>query len=299
MDLSLPELRAFLILTETGHFGRAAEQLHISQPALTKQIQRLEARLGGALVERGGRSFNLTRAGLLLRDQAAGLLAQAERTERLVRLALSGHSGLLRIGFGIATLASGLGALLREYRRRYPEVQVSMRDMPTPAQLEALEREEIDVGFVRLPVANPDLFTLPLFLERLIVAFPSDSRPPEESGLAPLAQVPFVAPLQAPSATYHQHIMQTCRAAGFAPKVVQEASELLTILHLVGAGLGFSLVPDSARAMHVPHVSFRETEVAECSWRIGVAWRRRDRLDPLVESFVALASSMGEPAHRV
>ncbi len=291
--MSLPELRAFLTLTETGHFGRAAERLHISQPALTKQIQRLEARLGGPLLQRSGRTFALSRAGEMLRHQAESLLSQADRTERLVRLALTGHSGLLRIGFGIATLASGLGALLREHRRRYPEVQVSMRDMPTPAQLQALEREDIDVGFVRLPVANPDLYTLPLFQERLVVAYPTDSRPPGERGLAPLANAPFVSIQQNLSQTYHQHMMQTCRAAGFAPRVVQEAGELLTVLHLVGAGLGFSLVPDSARAMQVPHVSFRETEVEECSWRIGLVWHRRERSDPLVDAFVALASSMG------
>lgn len=290
MDLSLDELRSFAVLSETLHYGRAAERLHISQPALTKQVQKMEARLGGPLLARHSRKIALTQAGQVLREEASRLLEQAEQSERKVRLAVAGRSGTLRIGFGIAVLGAGLGPLLREFRKAYPDVHVSLKDMPTPAQLEALERDRISVGFVRVPVSSLGISTIAVLRESLIVAYPTGSRPRGERGLASLAEAPFVGMQRAVSASFHEHTYRTCRAAGFVPKVIQEASELLTMLHLVGAGLGVALVPKSASQMRVPQVSFRETLVEEASWSIGLAWHERAAHDPLVQAFLRLAT---------
>lgn len=290
MNLELNDMRSFAVLSQTLHFGKAAERLHISQPALTKQVQKMEARLGATLLERGSRKVRLTRVGEVLRDEASRLLERAQQAQRMVELAVQGHSGFLRVGFGIATLGAGLGPLLREYRKRYPEVRVSLKDMPTPAQLEALENDRISVGFVRLPVASPAISTIGLLEERLIIAYPTGSRPRGEKGLASLADTPFIGMHPGVSRSFHDHLYRTCRVAGFVPNVVQEASELLTMLHLVGAGLGVALVPRSARQMRVPHVSFRETEVEEAVWSIGLAWHERSQEDPLVRAFLALAT---------
>src|SRR5690242_11493538 len=113
MDLDLAELRSFVVLADTLHFGKAAEALHITQPALTKQIQRIESRLGGALFVRRYGKVSTTSAGDVLRGAARRLLQQAEEAEQLARLALHGKAGVLRIGFGIASLAAGLADLLR------------------------------------------------------------------------------------------------------------------------------------------------------------------------------------------
>jgi DNA-binding transcriptional LysR family regulator len=286
MALELSELRSFSMLAQHLHFGDAAEALHVSQPALTKQIQKLEAKVEGPLLVRGYRRVSLTPAGEILRDRAQSLLREAEMVEEVARLAVQGKAGLLRIGFGIASLAAGLPDILTRFRRHFPAVQVSMRDMPTPYQIEALEQGDIDVGFVRLPIERPELVTVPVLEERLVAAIPQGM--PYRRGLAGLRNEPFVVIARSVSASFVDHVVRTCRAAGFSPRIVQEANELFTVLSLVRGGVGVSLVPRSTNLMHVPNVRLLDTGLDEAKWKIGLAWRKTDPLGPLVQNFVRL-----------
>jgi DNA-binding transcriptional LysR family regulator len=286
MALELSELRSFLVLAHHLHFGEAAEALHVSQPALTKQIQKLESKVEGRLLVRGYRRVCLTPAGEILRDRAQSLLREAAMAEEMARLAVHGKAGLLRIGFGIASLAAGLPDILARFRQSFPAVQVSMRDMSTPNQIEALEQREIDVGFVRLPVERSDLVTVPVLEERLVAAIPQGMS--YRKGLACLRNEPFVVIARSVSASFVDHLVRTCRAAGFSPRIVQEAGELFTVLNLVRGGVGVSLVPRSAKLMHVPNVRLLDTGLDEAKWKIGLAWRRADPLDPLVYNFIRL-----------
>jgi DNA-binding transcriptional LysR family regulator len=287
MALELSELRAFLVLTNRLHFGQAAEALHVSQPALTKQMQRLEAKVTGPLLIRGYRRITLTPAGQILRDRARSLLREAEIAEQMARLAVNGKAGLLRIGFGIASLAAGLPGILTRFRHHFPQVQVSMRDMSTPDQIAALEQGDIDVGFVRLPAERAELVTVPVLEEVLVAAVPRGMS--YRKGLSGLRNEPFVVISRSVSASFFDHLVETCRAAGFSPRIVQEVNELFTVLNLVQAGLGVSLVPRSASLMRVPNVRLLDTNLAEAKWRIGLAWRKLDQADPLVRNFVRLA----------
>src|SRR3984957_20768962 len=287
MALELSELRAFLVLADHLHFSHAAEVLHVSQPALTKQMQRLEAKVAGRLLVRGYRKVALTPAGEILRDRARRLLREAEVAEQMARLAVSGKAGVLRIGFGIGSLAAGLPDMLMRFRQQFPEVQVFMRDMSTPNQIEALHQGDIDVGFVRLPVESAELVTLPVLEEMLVAAVPRGTS--YRKGLYSLRNEPFVSISRSVSVSFYDHLVQTCRAAGFSPRIVQEVNELFTVLNLVQAGMGVSLVPRSARLMRVPNVRLLDTNLAEARWRIGIAWRKVDQSDPLVRNFVSLA----------
>lgn len=287
MALELAELRAFLVLANHLHFGQAAEALHVSQPALTKQMQRLEAKVAGQLLIRGYRRVTLTPAGEILRDRAQSLLREAEIAEQMTRLAVSGKAGLLRIGFGIASLAAGLPGILTRFRQHFPEVQVTMRDMSTPDQIEALERGDIDVGFVRLPVERAELVTVPVLEETLVAAVPRGMS--YRKGLFGLRNEPFVVISRSVSVSFFDHLVQTCRASGFSPRIVQEVNELFTVLNLVRAGIGVSLVPRSASLMRVPDVRLLDTKLPEAKWRIGLAWRKVDQSDPLVRNFVSIA----------
>jgi DNA-binding transcriptional LysR family regulator len=287
MAIELSELRSFLVLAEYLHFGEAAAALHLSQPALTKQIHKLESKVQGPLLLRGYRRVSLTPAGELLRDRTRSLLREAEITEEMARLAVHGRAGLLRIGFGIASLAAGLPDVLTRFRERFPAVQVSMRDMSTPDQIESLKQGEIDVGFVRLPVGHPDLVSVPVLEERLVAAIPQGM--PYRKGLSGLGNEPFIVIARNVSASFFDHLVRTCRAAGFSPRIVQEASELFTVLNLVRSGVGVSLVPRSANLMHVPNVRLMDTGLDEAKWKIGLVWRNAEPLDPLVQNFVRLA----------
>jgi DNA-binding transcriptional LysR family regulator len=289
MDLELSEMRSFLTLADALHFGRAAETLHVSQPALSKQIQRMEVKLGGPLLIRRYRKVSLTPAGVVLRDRARQILRDAASSEQLVKLAIRGEAGLLRVGFGIASLASGLPELILNFRKRYPHAHMTMRDMSTPSQIESLLRGEIDAGFVRLPVLDDRVVWAAVLEERLVVAYnpKGDFRP--TAGLASLRGAPFVVHSRATSASLYDHIVRTCRAAGFEPRIVQEVNELFTVLNLVRAGLGVSLVPNSARLMRVPQVRLAETRVEEARWSVGIAWKKEETVAPLVARFVELA----------
>ena len=294
MALELSELRAFLVLADHLHFSHAAEVLHVSQPALTKQMQRLEAKVSGRLLVRGYRKVALTPAGEILRDRARRLLREAEVAEQMARLAVNGKAGVLRIGFGIGSLAAGLPDMLMRFRQQFPEVQVSMRDMSTPNQIEALHQGDIDVGFVRLPVESGELVTVPVLEEMLVAAIPRGMS--YRKGLADVRNEPFVVISRSSSVSFFDHLVQTCRAAGFSPRIVQEVNELLTVLFLVQAGAGVSLVPSSASRMRVPNVRLLDTHLAEAKWKIGLTWRKRDQSDPLVRNFVSLARRLRNAA---
>jgi len=158
--------------------------------------------------------------------------------------------------------------------------------MSTPHQIEALEQGAIDVGFVRPPVERPDLVTVPVLEERLVAAIPQGM--PYRRGLACLRNEPFVVIARSVSSSFVDHLVRTCGAAGFSPRIVQEASELFTVLNLVRGGVGVSLVPRSANLMHVQNVRLLDTGLEEAKWKVGLAWRKSEPLDPLVHNFIRL-----------
>ena len=288
MALELSEMRSFIALCEERHFGRTAESLNISQPALSKQVRRLEDRLGGALLIRRSNGLHLTPAGDLFLQQARLLVADADATERITRLALQGKAGMLRVGFGVAVLARGLPDVIMRFRRRFPAVHLSVKNMSTSDQLQALSDRSIDIGFVRLPVTADHIEAVPLITERLMVVLGKQHEDVSD-GLAGLHNEPFILPCRADSASFYDHVLRTCRAAGFVPRIVQETDVFFTALNLVRAGLGLSIAPSAIQLMRVPQIRFIETKVPEAEWSIGIAWNRQLPLSPLAINFRSMA----------
>jgi DNA-binding transcriptional LysR family regulator len=294
MDVALDDLEAVVLLAETLHFGRAADRLHVSQPALSKRIKRLEERIGGPLLVRGYRDVKLTEAGRLLAGRGRHLIQESAATVALAQRAARGEAGLLRIGFGIATILGLVPDVLLRFRRAYPEVQLSLRDMPTPDQVSALASREIDVGFVRRPVSDDRLVMRPVLDERLVAALGPRSPWVPKVGLRSVAGEPFIIIARTRSASFYDHALSVCAAAGFAPRIVQEAGELFTVLSLVRAGLGVSLVPRSAALMRLPGVRFRELTISKAAWNIALAWHRDSDDAPLVRRFVEMVPIAAE-----
>jgi DNA-binding transcriptional LysR family regulator len=234
------------------------------------------------------RDVRLTEAGRLLLARARVVLRESAATLDLSRRAVRGEAGMLRIGFGIASLLGLLPDVLLRFRRAFPGVQLQLRDMSTPDQVTALADSAIDIGFVRLPIKDPRLALRPVLDERLVAALGPRSPWRRDAGLRSLAQEPFLTVARTTSASFHDHVLRVCAAAGFAPRIVQEAGELMTVLSLVRAGLGVSIVPGSAAVMRLPGVRFRDIAMPEAAWNIALAWRKEESATPLVRRFVEI-----------
>ena len=298
MELQLTELRAFLALADHLHFGQAADQLHLTQPALSKQIQRLERKVGGPLVVRGYRDVRLTPAGVALLARARPLLRDAAATLEAAQMAALGRLGTLRIGFGIATILDLLPSVLLRFRSAYPGVELRVRDMSTPGQLQALMRGDLDVGFVRLPVDDPRIVARPILHERLVAALGPKGPWRSRRGLASVAGEPLISIARTTSASFYDHVVAVCRAAGFTPNIVQEANELFTVLMLVRAGMGVALVPSASTFRGVPGVRVRPISQREAAWDIGIAWSAERRDEPLLNAFLELTQRFYRPRSR-
>ncbi len=290
--MDLRALRSFATLAEQQHFGRAAKALALSQPALSKQLRRLEEEIGAPLLDRGRHGASLTQLGRWFADEARRLIQQADQLLIRSQRAALGEIGLLKVGFGIATLEL-VPQIIARFRARYPGVDVELHDMPTADQFEALNQGRLDVGFVRLP-AGAGLESLRVLDERIVLAQSSTRR--RASGaidLADLAAEPFVMLACAPH--FHAHAMELCAEAGFRPRIVQEVNELTAVLAMVAAGSGVALVPASARRMRPRGVSYHALASRTATWTVGAAWLRR-RKDRLLHAFLELVRREVGPA---
>jgi DNA-binding transcriptional LysR family regulator len=291
MGMEDRELRSFLILAEQLHFGRSASLLHISQPALSKQIKGLERKIGGPLLVRNRRDVRLTAVGELLYNEARRIVRDLDALFDTVQAASRGEAGRLRIAAGIATIHSLLPPALRKFRDAYPRVAIQVGDMSTPSQINALLTGEIEVGFLRLPVGGPPLVVRKVLQEQLTIAAFSDFR--GALTLPGISQQAFIMIAREVSTTYYDHCIQLCGSAGFSPKVVQEARDMFTLLNLVRAGIGVALVPRSARQMRVSGVRFSDIRGREAEWDVGVGWNKLHE-SAVVRNFVQICLQQSE-----
>ena len=256
--IELRHLRYFVAVAEELHFGRAAARLGIAQPPLSQQIQRLERKVGGPLFDREGRTVRLTSAGAALLPAARRLLSDAAEATAMVRRAARGESGAVVIGFTPSTLFSPLPAAVRRYRELYPGVMVQLRQMVPIDYEEALPAGRLDLAMVREPPESPGIVAIPVLTERFVAAVPR-AHPLAGAKAVPLEALredPFVLFPEDISPGLYRRIQELCSGAGFEPRVVQQADEWQTILSLVEAGLGVSLIPESLTAHRSEALAF-------------------------------------------
>ena len=283
MSIEDRELRSFLVLAEQLHFGRSANLLHISQPALSKQMKSLEEKIGGPLLIRNRREVRLTPAGALFYQRGRRIARDLDALLDGAQAAVKGEAGTLRVAVGLATVHSLVPPALRRFRAAHPNVEVQVGDMSTPRQVDALLAGEVDVGFIRLPLHRPELMVRKVLTERLTIAGSSGFRGPLT--LKSISQQPFIVIAREVSSTFYDHCIRLCGSAGFSPRVVQEAKDMFTLLNLVRAGIGVALVPRSARQMRVNGINFGHIRSRQAEWDIGVAWNRLHE-SALVRNFV-------------
>jgi DNA-binding transcriptional LysR family regulator len=291
---AIPDLRRFqqfIAVAEELHFGRAAQRLGMTQPPLSMQIKRLEEQTGATLFQRSKRRVELTDAGRLLLREARAAIAQAQRAVSLTRRVGRGESGELRVAFISTADYSILPAVLGQFRRKYPNVKLVIREMTTDMQRQEFARQDLDAGFLIPPLEEDELECELLLSEPLIVALPSHHSLAVSDGplaVAELSGLDFVSFPRESAPLLHDALISLCRSAGFAPRIEQIAVQMQTIVSLVSSGLGVAIVPDCMRRLRRDGVTYRQLKPSTPAFHTAIAWNRH-RITPILERFIEVA----------
>ena len=293
--MELRHLRYYVAVAEELHFGRAAARLGIAQPPLSQQIRRLEDELGVLLLRRTRRRVELTEAGRVFLEEARRTLAQAEQAMRAAQRAQRGEIGRLDIGYVGSAAYDALPEALRAFRDRFPDVELGLHELSTAQQAQALHERRLDVGFLRPPLYDAALVHEVIVREPLVVALPathplaSQRRIP----LRALATEPFILYPRSVAPGPYDQLMSLCRAAGFSPRVTQEAVEMQTIAGLVAAGIGVALVVATVQDLRSGGVVYRALADAAPTMDLALAWCADDP-SRVLAAFRAVAADRAE-----
>ena len=295
-DIELRHLRYFIAVAEELHFGRAAQRLHLAQPPLSQQIRKLENMLGHALFHRTSRAVRLTSAGEVLLERARRTLTTIEEDVEEVRSVGRGEQGVLRVGFIGSGMLTSLPDVFRKYRRAFPRVQLTLHESFTSQVVHGLERGTLDVGFLRDGGPIDGLTVEPLFSERFIAVLPAGHPLARSAVITPsaLRDEPFVFYSTGAGHLAYEKPMSIFAGSGFRPRVVQEASHWLTILRLIGAGLGVSIAPACVEKIVSAEVVCRPLEGVKVTSNIELAFRSGESR-AVVDAFAHLARKAYAP----
>lgn len=297
--MELRHLRYFAAVADTRHFGRAAERLHMAQPALSQSIRQLEAELGTALFTRTTRQVRLTPAGEFLQGEVGRILAAVEDSVRGVHRIAQGRQGLVRVGFTGSAAQTQLPRMARIVKRELPGLALEIHaDLLTPAQVDGLHDGRLDVGVLRPPLAGEGLDVRIIESESLVLAVAADHRLATEPVIAmtDLRAEPFVL-FSAGGSAVNDAVLNSCRAAGFVPHREHEAAGISVMLPLVAAGLGVALVPASVRAAPLAGVVLRDVAGA-ATVELALAWRSGET-NPAVLAVIQALTTQDAVADRV
>ena len=289
--VELRQIRSFLSIAETLHFGRTAQIIHLSQPALSLQIRALEEEVGVRLFDRNRRKTTLTAAGFAFRDEAARALSQMDQAIRKARLAGSGKLGVLRIGFISTVGVEIVPNIIRQFRELNPEIEFSLRAIPTADQVRMLEAGSLDVGFFRLPIGGHSaLDVVTVHRERFVLVVPAFHKLAKRKRvrLSEISNEDFVMYERTYAPGFHDLIFGMLRDAGIVPNVSQTAAELSMLISLVDAHMGVAILPSSAVQHSVASVIACDILDKIPMSEIGIAVRERGRA-PVVDKFRSFA----------
>jgi len=256
--MDVRQLRYFSVLAEEKHFGRAAKKLSLSQPPLSHAIRLLEAELDAQLFTRNTRAVRLTPAGAALQTEALALLRRIEEIRQQVRQVALGRSGRIRMGFGGSMLYRGMPEILADVAAALPGIDITLKEMGSVAQIEALHRDEIDLGLIHGHATPDGLDGFLYHAEPFVACVPATHRlaNARRIKLHQLRDDDFILFARHGSPTYYESIVGTCLAAGFAPNVRHEVAFWLSVVSLVASGLGVALVPQSLRNSRLAGAAF-------------------------------------------
>jgi len=293
--MELRHLRYFCAVADSGTFSKASRNLHVSQSAISEQIADLEREIGGPLLDRTQRRARLTPQGELFLAEARKTLLASERAVDITRRSLKGEVGTLAIGFFLWGAGGFFARLIREYRKMYPQVRLSLYERHAWVQMDALLSGKIDVGFTR-PLEPPfdrSLRAELLYRDPVVAALPVDhplvAHPLAGASvqISALATEPFVMCERPVTPTLFDAILGLCNKAGFSPHIVNTSTSWSGVLTLVESGEGVALVPSGARHLRTPGVTFATLEPETTSVGISIAWNPENE-GPIQRDFLRL-----------
>jgi DNA-binding transcriptional LysR family regulator len=276
--MELRQIRYFLAVAQELHFTRAADKLHIAQPALSQQIRQLEEEIGAKLLERSNRRVALTPAGEAFRTRALIAMDEAERAAADAARVSRGEAGSLSLGFVSSAVLGVLPMLLRQFRERVPLADIELRELEPSEQLRDIRRQHLDVGMMHAVLDDSELSSMVIARDKLVAALPEKHAAVGKSAvdLKALSEETIFVPKRHVSPGFHELVLGACREAGFVPARIQSTRLLQTAVGLVAGGAGVALVPESFRDnLQIRGVVYRplagKAPVAEliAVWRTG------------------------------
>ncbi len=285
--MELRHLKYFVAVAEEMHFGRAAKKLHIAQPPLSQQIMNLEHELGVRLFDRAGRGIRLTDAGRYFLKEAKQILLHAEQAAETAGRIFHGQAGRLVVGFVGSVIHTFLPRGLRLFRERFPEVELVLQELNTADQIAALHAGRMDIGFHYQGAQDATLSYRKLSLAPLLAVVPTKHALSgrKSINIRELAREPFIANTRSTEPVVRDAFISLCHAAGFSPRIAQEAGQVQTVLGLVASGLGVCLLPDFIKNIRRPGVRYIPLSGSPPAVKLAVVWRS-DNSSPLVKSFI-------------
>ena len=287
------QLRYFIAVAQELHFGRAAERLDITQPALSKQIRILERELDLELLTRTKRVVSLTQAGEVFFGQAQQLLQQAEQAVKLTKRTAKGEVGRLKIGFTATATYTVLPNLIQRFRGHHPQVEVEMLEFCTEGQVSALNRSEIDIGFLHPPIDTRGLEIHPILAEDFLVVLPpqhhlSDRR---SLSLADLATESFILHSRSEGPFLYDQFLKLCAEVGFQPQINKEVDSHQSRICLVAAGMGVTFIPAGLRSLVNSNLVCKPIPNIPLKLEFAAAWRSVATM-PVLQKFLIILQTM-------
>lgn len=293
-DIELRQLRYFVTVAEESGFGRAAMRLHVASQALSKHITRLEQNLETELFRRSKTGVELTEPGKVLLAEGRRVLAEADHATTAVAQAAHGELGTLRIGFVSTAALDIMPRIILALHRSWPNLSVELEESTTGPQLDAVKAGKLDAGIVREVTSARGLHVRPILKERLVVAVHKSHQFAKRNTirLRELGDERFVVFPRREVSLVYDHIAALCHQAGFHLEPTQEASEFPTLLSLVAANMGITIVPDSLRALRLPDLRYLPIDDKEASSTVSVVCRPDRESNPTLTKFLDTASNV-------
>ena len=295
--MELKQLRSFIAVSRLLSFSRSAKSLHLSQPAMSAQIQALEADLGVLLLIRNRRTVRLTAAGEAFLKDAESLVEKAAEAKHLAQRIAQGKAGHLRLGFVASAALELVPSVLVAFRKRYPEITFEIRNVRTVDQVRELQDGTLDAGFIRLPNTIAGLTIQPVHSEAFVLVMARNHPLARKKGttLGSFKGENFVAYGRRWAPEFYETWVSICSRAGFLPNVVQETAEMDMMLALVSAGVGVAILPEGLARRRGRELTIKALPVNAKQSQMGIAIREgQDNV--ILRNLVALAVEAGQKA---